>query len=63
MNSWHGPIYINGRFLNTPVTGVQRVAIELMAAFERIRGSQFTYLTPPGAVYVRRSSGSSSWPV
>jgi glycosyltransferase involved in cell wall biosynthesis len=52
MKSRHGPIYINGRFLSQPVTGVQRVAIELMAAFERIRGSQLTYLTPPGAVCV-----------
>ena len=49
MKSCRAPIYINGRFLNQPVTGVQRVAIELMAAFERIRGSELTYLAPPSA--------------
>jgi glycosyltransferase involved in cell wall biosynthesis len=50
------PIYINGRFLDQPLTGVQRFAIEITTAFERIRGSNLTYLTPARVRLTGRSA-------
>lgn len=49
-------IYINGRFLTQSLTGVQRYALELIKAFDRMvenesqafRGWTFTVLAPPG---------------
>jgi glycosyltransferase involved in cell wall biosynthesis len=49
-------LYINGRFLTQATTGVQRYAIELVSAFDRLMGAgergttplSFKVLTPPG---------------
>lgn len=55
-------IFINGRFLSRPVTGVQRYALELTGEFDRqvgetttARGFHFVCLVPP------EHSGLSSW--
>jgi glycosyltransferase involved in cell wall biosynthesis len=40
------PIYVNGRFLEQPITGVQRFAIEMIDALARIRRRGLTYITP-----------------
>jgi glycosyltransferase involved in cell wall biosynthesis len=53
-------IYINGRFLQQPVTGVQRYARELLKAWDRMVAQgeigggrvQFQALVPPGAIDV-----------
>jgi len=51
-------IYINGRFLQQPVTGVQRYARELLKAWDQMlaageidpRGVEFRLLAPPGPI-------------
>lgn len=51
-------IYINGRFLQQPVTGVQRYARELLKAWDSMlaegeidsRAVEFRVLAPPGPI-------------
>jgi len=61
-----GPIYVNGRFLAQPVTGVQRFAIEITRAAAALaaRGEwpQATLLTPP-AVPAAAALGLQQRPV
>lgn len=46
------PLYVNGRFLSQPVTGVQRFAAEIVRAIDELaaggRWPRTTLLTPPG---------------
>jgi glycosyltransferase involved in cell wall biosynthesis len=46
-----GPVYVNGRFLSQPVTGVQRFAAEIVRAIDDLMASggwpETTLLTPP----------------
>jgi glycosyltransferase involved in cell wall biosynthesis len=42
------PLFINGRFLTQPLSGVQRFASEITAALQRIHRGRVTILAPPG---------------
>jgi glycosyltransferase involved in cell wall biosynthesis len=42
-------IYVNGRFLTQPLSGVQRFATEITTALRRLRGETVVTLAPPGA--------------
>ncbi|HUC19537.1 MAG TPA: glycosyltransferase family 1 protein [Acetobacteraceae bacterium] len=54
------PIYINGRFLQQPITGVQRYARELLTTWDRMlvsgeisgQGTEFRVLAPRGPIDV-----------
>lgn len=48
------PVYVNGRFLSQPLTGVQRVAHELTAALQERLGTRLRVLGP------RNSSGAAN---
>ncbi|MEH3102706.1 MAG: glycosyltransferase family 1 protein [Sphingomonas phyllosphaerae] len=48
------PVFVNGRFLTQPVSGVQRYAQEIVTALDTLAGegalgSRYVLLTPPGA--------------
>lgn len=42
------PLYFNGRFLGQSITGVQRFATEISAAFRQLYPGKATFLTPRG---------------
>lgn len=60
------PIVVNGRFLGTPLTGVERYARELLSALRDDVGRPFVVAAPPGRiepprVIDRPSEASSKW--
>ena len=60
MSNFNSParIYIDGRFLQQPVTGVQRYACELLKGWDRMRAAgkidpravEFRVFAPPGPI-------------
>jgi poly-gamma-glutamate capsule biosynthesis protein CapA/YwtB (metallophosphatase superfamily) len=60
-----GPVYLNGRFLSQPVTGVQRVASELIDALDTLigesdGGARIELLVPRNAAKTLRQTGPAN---